>query len=108
MSLPESGLLSAIVSVNDQQHENPDAEDEVILHLGGLDTTDGMHPSWGDFNLVTGDEIHMTIHDDRNSDTPTKRSGLTEEELIENKKEYLRNTAKELGWELIEPKQETP
>ena len=102
MSLPESGVLSAIVSILDRKDKVPLAEDEVRLQLGGLDSTDGMHPHWGDFELSPGDKVTISIHDDRSSDPPVERRGLSVEEHEDNKKKYLRIAAAELGWDLIE------
>ena len=102
MSLPESGVLSAIVSVLDRQDKEPDTEDELRLHLGGLDSTDGLHPYWGDYDLVPGDEITISVFDDRSTDPPIERRGLSREEIENNKKQHLRDSAKALGWELIE------
>lgn len=102
MSLPESGVLSAIVSVFDSKDKDPDADDELRLHLGGLDSVDGLHPHWGDYDLVAGDEITISVHDDRSSDSPIERRGLTKEDIETNKKNYVRQIAEELGWELIE------
>lgn len=102
MSLPESGVLSAIVSVLDRNDREPDTDDEVRLHLGGLDSSDGLHPQWGDFDLVPGDEVTISVFDDRASDPPIERRGMTETESEERKKQYLRGMARELGWDLIE------
>ena len=78
MSLPESGVLSAIVSVHDRRDKEPEAEDELRLHLGGLDSTDGMHPQWGDYDLVPGDEVTISVHDDQSCDPPVERRGANE------------------------------
>lgn len=108
MSLPESGVLSAIVTIQDLRHRQAEADDIVRLQLGGLDSTDGLHPHWGDYDLVPGDEVTISVHDDLSSDPPLERRGLSKEYIEANKKKYLRQTAAELGWELIEhePKRE--
>ncbi len=103
MSLPAAGVLSAIVTVLDRTDKEPDSTDELCLHLGGLDSTDGMHPHWGDYDLQPGDRITISIHDDRESDPPIERRGLTQEENENSKKDYIRKTAEELGWQIIEP-----
>ncbi len=102
MSLPASGVLSAIVTIQDRSHREAEADDVLRLHLGGLDSTDGMHPHWGDYDLVPGDEVTISVHDDRASDPPLERRGLSKEDVETNKKKHLRQTAAELGWELIE------
>lgn len=102
MSLPAPGVLSAAVSCVDRRDKEPSQKDEVRLHLGGLDSTDGMHPQWGDYDLIPGDEIVISIHDDQTSDPPVERRGLTREQIERSKKDYVRNTAQELGWTIVE------
>ena len=77
-------------SIVDRSNTEPDAVDELQLHLGGLDSTDGLHPQWGDFDLCPGDEVIISIHDDQISDPPVERRGLSKEECESNKKEYIR------------------
>lgn len=104
MSLPESGVLSAIVSVLDRGGKEVEADELLKLQLGGLDSTDGMHPHWGDYDLVPGDEVTISIHDDQSSDPPIERRGLTKDDRESQEKKYLRKTAAKFGWELIEQK----
>ncbi|GAA5496367.1 hypothetical protein Rhal01_02550 [Rubritalea halochordaticola] len=103
MSLPASGVLSATVFINDQTDRDPEAEDQMMLELGGLDCSDDLHSIWGKHPLQPGDEVTISIHDDRLSDPPLFRRGESREESEERKKAYLRQAAKELGWQLIEP-----
>lgn len=102
MSLPASGVLSAIVTIQDLAHKEAEADDVLRLQLGGLDSTDGMHPHWGDYDLVPGDEIRISVHDDRLSDPPLERRGLSKEDIEAHKRKDLGQIAAELGWELIE------
>jgi hypothetical protein len=102
MALPETGVLSAIVSCVDRRDKDPDSEEEVRLHLGGLDNTDGKHPQWGDFDLQPGDQVVMSIHDDRISDPPIDRRGLSSDETQMEKKNYVRKMAKDFGWTIVE------
>lgn len=102
ISLPATGVLSAIVCVVDRSERDPASADEVTLELGGLDSTDGMHLNWGRFDLQPGDSVTITVHDDRQTDVPTKRTGTTPEQDMEAKRNYLRRMADELGWTITE------
>ena len=106
MSLPATGVLSAVVSVVDRRDKEPNSDEELVLHLGGLDSTDGLHPQWGDYDLAPGDVITISIHDDQISDPPIERLGLSKEECENSIKDYVRKTANELGWQLIETESE--
>jgi hypothetical protein len=75
MSLPEFGVLSAIISVVDRTNKGPNEIESTRLELGGLDSTDGKHPSWGTFDLDVGDSVTISIHGDRISDEPVERTG---------------------------------
>ena len=103
MSLPETGVLMACVSVIDNGNTQPVSTDSVQLELDGLDSTDGRHPSWGRFNLVCGESVVITVHDDRVTDPALFRLGETEAEKAEAKRRYVRRTAAELGWTIVEP-----
>jgi len=81
---------------------DPHAEEALRLHLGGMDDTDGKHPHWGDFDLHVGEQVVMSIHDDRNGDVPIERRGLTRDETQIEKKIYVRKMAKEFGWTIVE------
>jgi len=102
MSLPEAGVLTATVTVVDHSDRDASSTDEVQLELGGLDSVDGRHPRWGKFDLVPGDTVRITVHDDRNSDPSTQRTGETEEERLGSKQNYVRRVAAELGWKILE------
>ena len=102
MSLPEFGVLSALVCVVDRIEKEPGETDQVRLELGGLDSADGLHPQWGDFYLAAGDSVTITVHDDRISDEPIGRTGQTVEESKESEKNYVRQRALEFGWTISE------
>ncbi len=102
MSLPDAGVLSAMVTVVDQSDRDATSTDEVHLELGGLDFVDGRHPRWGKFNLVPGETVRITLHNDRIADPEKRRTGETESERLESKRNYVRMVAAELGWKILE------
>lgn len=102
MSLPEAGVLTATVTVVDHSDRDTSSTDEVQLELGGLDSVDGRHPRWGKFDLVPGDTVRITVHDDRIADPAKQRTGETEEERLDSKRNYVRRVAAELGWKILE------
>ena len=102
MSLPEAGVLTAMVTVVDHGDRDTSSSDEVQLELGGVDSVDGQHPRWGKFDLVPGDTVRITVHDDRIADPEKQRTGETEEERLESKRNYVRRVAAELGWKILE------
>ena len=102
MSLAEHGVLSAIISVVDNDASSLNPGERVELQLGGLDAVERDHPDWGNFDLNTGDTVTITIHDDRISDPPTQRNSWTEEQEIESQQNYVREMAAKFGWTLSE------
>lgn len=102
MSLPKAGVISAIISCVDRSDKETKSPEEVTLHLGGLDSTDGKHPQWGEFALSPGDKVVISIHDDQKRDPPNERRGFSREETEKEKRDYVRKMAAEWGWKLTE------
>jgi hypothetical protein len=103
MSLPQAGVLTAMVTVADRSNRDPDAEDEVLLELRGLDATDEKHPDWGTFDLVPGDTVVISVHDDRLSDRPNERREFSREDDEQRQRDYVREKAAEFGWVITQP-----
>jgi hypothetical protein len=72
------------------------------LSVGGLNTSAEEHVSWQDRHLRVGDEIRIRIASRRQADAPVKRFPRDPSKELESKKRYVRNYAKELGWEIRE------
>ena len=102
MSLADHGVLTAIISVVDNDDSSLNPGERIELQLGGLDAAERNHPDWGSFDLDSGDTVAVTIHDDRISDPPTRRNSWTEEQEIESQKKYVREMAAKFGWTLNE------
>ncbi|MFK7821049.1 MAG: hypothetical protein AB8G99_20200 [Planctomycetaceae bacterium] len=103
MSLPGTGVLTAMVYVADRTDREPASSDEVTLDLGGLDSRDGTHPKWGCFDLAAGESVTITVYDDRITDAPVERTGTPPKQDEESKRNYVRQMAAELGWSITEP-----
>ena len=74
------------------------------LHLtvGGLDTVADEHVTWRDLDLHVGDEVRIRIANRKQSDPPVERFPRDKTKELESKKRYVREYAKELGWEIKE------
>jgi len=73
------------------------------LHVGGLASTAGERVSWQDRRLRVGDEIRIRIANQKRADAPAKRFPTdSPAQKLESKKRYVRQCAKELGWEIRE------
>jgi hypothetical protein len=72
------------------------------LVLGGLDTSAGEHVRWVDRHLRVGDEIRIRIAEGSKADRPVKRFLRDRSAEVESKKNYVREYAKQLGWEIKE------
>jgi hypothetical protein len=77
------------------------------VSVGGLDTHDeaqaGEHLNWIDSPLLAGDEIVVRIVDGAQADPPKKRRRRNQADDLRRREEYVRETAKKLGWEIREP-----
>src|SRR5262245_41821304 len=82
----------------------PETEPTTLeLTVGGLgrddsDTTE--HLKWVESNLEVGDEIRMRVVEVLSSDPPLRRYQDDPEWVELQKKEYVRKTAQEFGWEI--------
>jgi hypothetical protein len=71
--------------------------------LGGKGDADaGEHLKWVGTDVSTGDEIRIRIVDAPDADPPLRRYSDEPGFIKQKKKEYVRETAKEFGWDVNE------
>ena len=58
------------------------------------------HLKWVEANLAVGDEIRIRVVEVAGADSPSRRYEDDPAFVEERRKEYIRTTAKELGWEI--------
>ncbi len=77
-------------------------EDRLELTVGGLNCSTNEHVRWSNRRLRVGDEICILIGERKSADRPTKRFPSNPAKDLEARKNYVREMAKKLGWELRE------
>lgn len=103
ISLPSLGLLTATIKVCDVAPFV--GAGEVIVELVGHNVVDNTESNWGTFELVPGDSVNITVHDDQLSDPPNScrpRREMTERQKRRRLKASVRSGAAKLGWTIIE------
>jgi hypothetical protein len=103
----ELGVLGAHVSWvrrqgKDTRSKGPEAtEEELRLNVGGLITPTEEHVRWVDKTLKIGDEVRIVIAaDEPTVDPPRSRERRDLVKERQQKKEYVKNMAKEFGWKI--------
>jgi hypothetical protein len=77
----------------------------LTLHVGGLkgdDRVPALRVSWIDANLRVGDEIKIQVVDVAQVDAPTTEHYDDPVKTLESKRNYVRQLARELGWDVRE------
>jgi hypothetical protein len=86
------GVLSAILA-----WAATDRGEDLFLQVGGLANEE--HSDWiYQKPLQVGDELRVEICDAESVDEPIRKRPIHAAETLDQKKEYVRRTAKELGW----------
>src|SRR4029077_11267287 len=86
-------------------HSISDKPVGLTLHVGGLKSGErdtGLHMRWLETNLQVGDEIRIQVTDVAHVDPAIAEYRDEPASDLERKKRYLRDLAKELGWEIRE------
>ena len=108
------GVLSAMITWVSHTPEKPGrpsaahrASDamRVDLEVGGLNEDASEireHVKWIKRSLAVGDEIKLQITEARESDSPQHRHRDDPALTLEHQKDYVRQMATELGWEIRE------
>ena len=115
----EFGVLSAILTWVSHEPEKlkkwaeegtPSTEPTRLeFTVGGLGRCvgeAGEHLKWVESDLNVGDEIRIRVVDVPSADPPSRRYEDDPGFVEEQRKEYVRKTAKELGWEIASPPEE--
>lgn len=68
---------------------------------GGLDTTTDEHLTWRRRNLKVGDSVSIRVVEVPKVDKPRERKKRDPRQELRAKKNYVRSTARELGWEVV-------
>jgi hypothetical protein len=80
--------------------------DELGLEVQGLVSATEEYVKWAQVGLKVGDEVRVRIVESASADEPKTRKParlIETEDMLEEKKRYLREMAKKLGWTLTEP-----
>jgi hypothetical protein len=72
------------------------------LNVGGLNTVKDEHVRWVDRDLRVGDEVRIRISNGRRADKPVEHIPRDRSKEVESMKRYVREYAKQLGWEIKE------
>ena len=96
----EPGVLGAHVS---WARRDDDAQaEELILHVGGLINSTREHVRWEEARpLQTGDQVLIKIVKVDSTDEPSVRFQPDPVKDEEARKQYVRQMAAELGWQII-------
>jgi hypothetical protein len=110
------GVLTAILTWVSHEPEKlnkwaesgiPDTETTRLgFEVGGLGRCvgeAGEHLKWVESDLAVGDEIRIRVVDVPSADPPSRRYEDDPTWVEEQRKEYVRKTAEELGWEIAPP-----
>jgi len=100
----EDGVLSAIIS-----WVTGKSGADLHLYLGGLINPGKEHVSWIEHrNLSVGDVIQVKVVEGNSVDEPTRRTTDETAKALEDRKEYVRRMAKQLGLRIQEGSKEPP
>src|ERR1700675_3342441 len=70
------------------------------LSVGGLNTVKDEHVRWVNRHLRVGDEVRIRIAKRSLADKPVERFLRDRSKEVESMKRYVREYAKQLGWEI--------
>lgn len=103
IGVPGPGVLSLMLCAVVRHPPGGDPEHECILDLGGLYSS-GIHVNWPKYELKAGDTIEVEVLPPGSFDEPlTQRTeAQISAERQESMRDYVRTSAKKLGWTLIE------
>jgi hypothetical protein len=102
------GVLTAIMTrVNRPQAESQRSRSTskkvfLSLSVGGLNTATDEHLRWKTRNLKQGDVVTLRVVEVPRVDKPREREARDPRKELRAKQRYVRDTAKELGWTIVE------
>ena len=100
IALENQGVLLAMVTCTEGCKPDPAESNE--LSLTGLDSRTNSHLAWDKLDLESGDTVVIEIIEDCVGDPPDEIKPGNAEQELESKRQYVRETAKELGWSIVE------
>jgi len=102
IGLSEPGVLSIIFNAVARDTAHGGHKRECILSLSGLNNDTGSHVDWAKYELQAGDRIVIEVMEDGEADSPASEQKRDTELEEKGKQDYVRKTAQELGWKIIE------
>ncbi len=105
----DQGVVSCGVDwVRRDRHPNDDLENddgtglvtELNLHVGGLHTPADEHRTWAVPEMKVGDEVTVKVIE--TAEVTPHAEARSRKHDPERKRDYVRQTARELGWTIIE------
>ncbi len=106
----ENGVVTAILDwvnspgANPRRTKNAAPKEFLSIYAGGLNTATEEHVVWRRRNLKVGDSVSIQVVDVPRADKPRERRKRDPKQELRAKKLYVRDTAKELGWEVVSKK----
>lgn len=103
IGVPGPGVLSLILCAVVRHHPGLPIEHECTLDLGGLYSSD-IHADWPKYHLEAGDRIEIEVLPEGPFDEPAAQRTQAQMSAAyeESKRDYVRSSAKKLGWAVIE------
>jgi len=100
IALKHQGVLSVIVTC--AEGGKPDPEEKTDLLLGALDTQANAHLEWAKLKLEAGDKVVIEVVENCVADTPDEVRPRDADEERKHQEKHLRDSAKALGWTIVE------
>ena len=96
----DDGVLNTMVD-----HVVGNGRNELYLRVGGLISPTNEHVLWRSQRLKIGDEVRVKIVETASVDRPKERHRRDPEKELTAKKRYVREMAREFGWQVVTTKQ---
>lgn len=104
VGLDEPGVVTTCLTwVRGQEKPKPEADDLSVI-AGGLISRTNTHLTWMQRPLKMGDVIEIKIIQAEKTNKPKSKSRETAATRAKRTKDYVRKTAKSLGWTITESK----
>lgn len=102
IGLPEPAVLSVFLCAVVRSNPGDGPKRECTLELGGLHAE--VSARWANYDLVAGDKIEIEVLPPGSFDKPASQSteAQREAEYAHYQRDYVRTSAKKLGWAVIE------
>jgi hypothetical protein len=101
IAIPGPGVLSVIVSCNEQADQRSGSKQDVEVSLCGLDAALNQHIKWGNHDLGEGDVVQIEVLPNQKASRPLKRYPVKTREDAKRFKDYILWGARKLGWKVV-------